>query len=145
MYIAYSNSNDNSMNHTFQSVQSMRKIRNKRANLMQLPKKAIRFIVALLVLTLVFSFGAFVQAYAGNADSVKSNSITNAGSSTVNTVLNEGRQPVKIVVNAGDTLWDIASMHVSNEQNIRSYITNIKKLNGLASSSIKEGDVLILP
>jgi LysM repeat protein len=48
-------------------------------------------------------------------------------------------------VNRGDTLWEIASEHISQSRNIRSYIAQIKQLNGLSSSVLQEGDVLILP
>jgi LysM repeat protein len=144
MYIAYSNSNDNSMNHTFQYISNPRTMKPNRS---QMPKKTVRLLVSVIVLTLVFSFGAFVQAYAGNADTTKSNNSTPISESSINSdsSANKGHSPVKIVVNAGDTLWDIASLHVSKGQNIRSYIANLKKLNALSSSFISEGDVLLLP
>jgi hypothetical protein len=135
MYIAYSNSTVNSNHHRFSQAN---KVKTKSIHF---PKKAIRFFIALLVLTLVFSFGALVQAYAGSTDSPKPN-----GSSISNSVsAMQEHARVKVIVNQGDTLWDIASMHITKNKNIRSYVAEIKKLNGLASSSINEGDVLFLP
>lgn len=135
MYFAYSNSQVNSTHH--------RSLPTRKSNFNP-PKKAIRFFVVVLALTLVFSFGAFVQAYAGNADTAKMNSLS-ISNITAYTSSGVSHVPNKVVVDRGDTLWDIASKHVSKGQNIRTYIAQIKALNGLTSSSIKESDVLILP
>jgi hypothetical protein len=140
MYIAYSNSFDN-------TVLTKLKPAHRTEAAAKRPIKTVRFFIALVVLTFVFSFGAFVQAYAGNTDSTHSNNLTISSGSSNDNHLASTPAPVakKIIVNSGDTLWDIASMHVSKGQNIRSYIDNIKKLNGLTSSSVHAGDVLILP
>jgi hypothetical protein len=141
MYIAYSNSYETT-NRT-----SIKPVHHTPALISLRPKKTIRFFITLIVLTFVFSFGAFVQAYAGDtASTVSNNTAVSSGSSNNNHSTSAPAPAVKkIIVNSGDTLWDIAAMHVSKGQNVRSYITNIKKINGLSSSTINAGDVLILP
>ncbi|NHN30749.1 LysM peptidoglycan-binding domain-containing protein [Paenibacillus agricola] len=52
-------------------------------------------------------------------------------------------QTVEIV--KGDTLWAIASEHVHKGQKIREYLDQLKKMNGLTSSVIQEGQILKLP
>jgi LysM repeat protein len=140
MYIAYSNSYDS-------TVRTKLKSAHRTEAAAKGLNKTIHFFIALVILTFVFSFGAFVQAYAGNADSTHSNNLKiSSGSSNDNhSASTPAPTAKKIIVNSGDTLWDIASMHVSKGQNVRSYIENIKKLNGLTSSSVNAGDVLILP
>jgi hypothetical protein len=141
MYIAYSNSYETTNGRTIKPAQHTHGFITLR------PKKTIRFFITLIVLTFVFSFGAFVQAYAGDtASTVSNNTAVTSGSSNNNHSSTSPAPAVKkIIVDNGDTLWDIAAMHVSKGQNVRSYITNIKKINGLSSSSINAGDVLILP
>jgi LysM repeat protein len=140
MYIAYSNSYDS-------TVRTKLKSAHRTEAAAKGLNKTIHFFIALVILTFVFSFGAFVQAYAGNADSTHSNNLKiSSGSSNDNhSASTPAPTAKKIIVNSGDTLWDIASMHVSKGQNVRSYIENVKKLNGLRSSSVNAGDVLILP
>lgn len=45
----------------------------------------------------------------------------------------------------GDTLWSIASKHADKGQDVREYIYNLKKVNGLKSSILQEGQTLRLP
>jgi LysM repeat protein len=140
MYIAYSNLYDS-------TVRTKLKPAHRTEAAAKVTNKNVRFFIAFVILTFVFSFGALVQAYAGNTDTTHSNNLTiSSGSSNVNhSAFKPAPAAKKIIVNSGDTLWDIASMHVSKGQNIRSYISDIKKLNGLTSSSVNVGDVLILP
>ena len=49
-----------------------------------------------------------------------------------------------ITVKQGDTLWDIAIKY-NNNDNIRKYIYEIKKLNNLSNVEIYEGSLLKLP
>lgn len=49
------------------------------------------------------------------------------------------------VVEGGDTLWDIASAHVSSGEDVRNVIVDIKDANGLDSSVIVPGQVLQIP
>jgi len=50
-----------------------------------------------------------------------------------------------VEVRQGDTLWAIAGRHKPRHVNIRSYIDQIKRLNGLTSSVLYEGMLLKLP
>jgi LysM repeat protein len=139
MYIAYSKTNDNLEGH--KSLPTKYSNFTKSVENKFTAKKLYRLMAVVLVLSLIFSFGAFVQVYAGNGDSVKidNHAVVQPLSATAI------HAPIKVVVNRGDTLWEIASEHISQSRNIRSYIAQIKQLNGLSSSVLQEGDVLILP
>lgn len=47
-------------------------------------------------------------------------------------------------VKAGDTLWSIAEENVSNDVDIREYVFNVKKINGMSGVVIRPGQVIIL-
>lgn len=49
-----------------------------------------------------------------------------------------------IIVKTGDTLWDIAKIHAS-DSDIRKYIYNLKKINGLKDNTIYSGTALKVP
>ncbi|WP_164821475.1 LysM peptidoglycan-binding domain-containing protein [Paenibacillus koleovorans] len=51
----------------------------------------------------------------------------------------------RIIVVPGDTLWTIAEQHLASGQDVREYITKLKKLNAMKSSALKAGQVLVLP
>ena len=51
----------------------------------------------------------------------------------------------KVVVLTGDTLWGIAQEHKPDYMDTRVYIEGIIRINGLESSGIRAGDVLLLP
>ncbi|SFL84182.1 LysM domain-containing protein [Paenibacillus sp. 1_12] len=84
---------------------------------------------ALAVIILLISL--FVSLLGGDQD---------AYASSDNTPIEYSVEIVK-----GDTLWSIATMHVHNGQDVREYIYNLKKLNGLKSSILQEGQRLRLP
>jgi Tfp pilus assembly protein FimV len=48
-------------------------------------------------------------------------------------------------VHAGDTLWSIASDATDAGGDVRSVVSEIRDLNGLATSDITVGDVLLVP
>ncbi|MNN71343.1 Cell division suppressor protein YneA [compost metagenome] len=50
-----------------------------------------------------------------------------------------------VIVMPGDTLWEIAVNHKPNGEDTRVYIDEIKRVNGMAVSSIQAGDTLLLP
>jgi hypothetical protein len=53
---------------------------------------------------------------------------------------------VSIKIEKGDTLWSIASEHITDEYNdIHTYIKEIMKSNGLTSDTIHEGRYIIVP
>jgi Tfp pilus assembly protein FimV len=48
-------------------------------------------------------------------------------------------------VHAGDTLWSIASDATDPGGDVRSLVSEIRDLNGLSTSAITVGDVLLVP
>lgn len=49
------------------------------------------------------------------------------------------------VVETGDTLWDIASRHVSPGVDVRNLVSDIKTLSGMETSTIFPGQILRIP
>ena len=85
----------------------------------------IRITMIFFILVVILTAGTLISAYA-NKDSAD-------------------WDPATIYVGSGDSLWTIAQEHVPNNMNIRSYIHKIKKLNGLESSTVFEGQKLFMP
>ncbi|MFD2612144.1 LysM peptidoglycan-binding domain-containing protein [Paenibacillus gansuensis] len=92
-----------------------------------------RFMVFLLLFVFCSSFGIILQANGERED------ISPQQVSVVNPA------PAIIYVDTGESLWSIAQDHASDGQSVRSYIASIKKLNGLHSSLLQEGQALKLP
>ena len=56
------------------------------------------------------------------------------------------KQVTSIEIKKGDTLWSIASRHMSDEyKDLNEYIAEIMVSNGLSSDKIKAGNHLIIP
>lgn len=51
----------------------------------------------------------------------------------------------EFVVSKGDTLWDIADLYTTSEDDIRYTIYRIKEINNLDTSELQPGDVLVVP
>jgi LysM repeat protein len=107
-------------------MMKIRKIKNKKKRRRLKLKNRRRFfslisILLLLILIYIFTFPVF-------------------GQSSIETNINQ-----KIIIKTGDTLWSIAREHKDKNQDIRSYIYKVKKLNNLETSIIYAGDVLALP
>jgi len=49
------------------------------------------------------------------------------------------------IVRAGDTLWTIASEHTGSDRDIRATIAEIVELSGADGTSIRPGQVLLIP
>ncbi|HHV12854.1 MAG TPA: LysM peptidoglycan-binding domain-containing protein [Clostridiales bacterium] len=76
--------------------------------------------------------------------------IFSVGFITKTVTASRNRERVKLVtsieIQKGDTLWAIASEHMSDEyDNVKDYIDEIKLSNGLVSDEIHTGNFLILP
>lgn len=50
-----------------------------------------------------------------------------------------------VVIQEGDTLWDLALQYAPAEQDIRSYIREVRELNRMTSDQIHTGQSIILP
>lgn len=52
----------------------------------------------------------------------------------------------RVEIKNGDTLWDIASEHITEEySSLQEYVAEVKALNGLQGDSIRAGQSLIIP
>ncbi|TBL80214.1 LysM peptidoglycan-binding domain-containing protein [Paenibacillus thalictri] len=94
-------------------------------------KQFIRFLVVFCFIAVLFTFFAIVSVYAGSDGPEEASS----SAKPANTVS----------VEQGDTLWSIAAINKPQHQDIRLYIEEIKKLNGMKSSMLREGQSLQLP
>ncbi|WP_241243164.1 LysM peptidoglycan-binding domain-containing protein [Paenibacillus whitsoniae] len=133
MYIAYSQTSTNSSLH--RSARASNQVASRR----RMVRTIVRYVVIAAILCAVFSFGAIVQAYAGDGGAAN----PNASTSTVTVA--KAKVQEKIVIQQGDTLWSIAQAHVSKERDVRTYVEKLKTLNHLKSSALQEGQVLLLP
>lgn len=107
-------------------------------------KKVVRFIVVLVLIVVAISCGALIRAFANGHEELNTEMQRTAASYTQSTAdVNLGKTIVD--VEKGDTLWAIASEHVSKNDTIRSYIHKLMKVNGLSKADLKEGQTLYLP
>lgn len=54
----------------------------------------------------------------------------------------EETQIIEYTVSSGQTLWDIAAEHKADDEDIRKYIYDIKKLNNMTDSTIYPGQTI---
>jgi uncharacterized protein (DUF1684 family) len=57
----------------------------------------------------------------------------------------EAPKYTEVEVHAGDTLWQIASKYKDGDQDIRSFIYDICKLNGVSADNLRAGDMILVP
>jgi len=55
------------------------------------------------------------------------------------------KEVITVVVYSGDTLWSIAKQYAPKGTDVRMYISQIEKLNGLKTVQLQEGQTLRLP
>lgn len=51
----------------------------------------------------------------------------------------------KVEIKYGDTIWDIAKNNISEGEDIRNYIYEIRKINNLEEINIYPGKVILVP
>lgn len=90
-------------------------------------KKFKRFIIVSILLLTIFIYGLMALI---TKNSVRSMEIKNDD---------------YIIVSAGDTLWQIAQKASRESKDPRRLVYDIKKANGLRSSNIYPGQVLLVP
>ena len=88
--------------------------------------KVLRIVVVFSVMILFLSAGTIFNAYANNSTNIN-------GTSHI------------VYVKNGDTLWSIAERNVPDNVKIRLYINEIKEINGIESSALREGQKLQMP
>ncbi|MGZ9584163.1 LysM peptidoglycan-binding domain-containing protein [Paenibacillus marinisediminis] len=84
-----------------------------------------------LFIGLCFTFTSIVQAWTGETDAA----------------VEAGIQVESVIVQPGDTLWGIAAAYLpaDNNYDIREYIQDIMKHNGMKASNLQAGDVIEVP
>ncbi|WP_161631202.1 LysM peptidoglycan-binding domain-containing protein [Paenibacillus pinihumi] len=95
-------------------------------------KLLVRGMLAVLLMSFLFSFLFLVQS---NASNHAEDAERAAGVSDNNFV----------IVTAGDSLWDIAKRHKPEETELRQFIYELQRFNQLSSSSLNAGDVIEIP
>jgi hypothetical protein len=94
-------------------------------------KKLVRFFGLLAAAMLIIIVSLSVSLLGGDQDAYAASSASHI------------KQSIEVV--QGDTLWTIAGRHVHKGQDVRSFINEIKTLNGLKSSILHEGQLIVLP
>lgn len=93
---------------------------------------AFRFMILFVFIILSsFLFGMMVNAYASG--------------NSIDTSLTNVHEPAVVFAKHGDSLWSIARSHTQDGADIRSYIAEMKKINGIKNGFIMEGQKIILP
>lgn len=54
-------------------------------------------------------------------------------------------EPLRVTVRLGDTLWDLAERHAAPGTDLREAVFAIKRANGLRTSILQPGQVLVIP
>ncbi|WP_244209319.1 LysM peptidoglycan-binding domain-containing protein [Paenibacillus ferrarius] len=139
MYMAYSNTNHSHLPR--RSADASKRMTFSFGN----TKAFVRFFLLAIILVAVFSCGAMVQAYAGDAATTSTNTSAVKQSPSNSNQIYRTIVQERVVIQRGDTIWEIASLHKKSGENIRSYIDKIKTINHLTTSALQEGQVLILP
>ncbi len=93
---------------------------------------------AVLCLAVLIIMAAIVSAMMGLASLVDNNA-------QVSEVKNY-KYYTSVEVKNGDTLWDLASEHATEEyRSLQEYVDEVKALNGLQSDYIRSGQCLVIP
>lgn len=91
-------------------------------------KDQVAILIALLLFALILTFGLISNTVFASSSVERSKLIT------------------CVKIEKGDTLWNIALEYRTNEyKNLRDYIDEIKRCNGIDTDMIHEGQYLIIP
>jgi LysM repeat protein len=126
-WVKNSTSSIGSMSDTSASFKSVRATDGQRASAPSnwIMARSIFFLIAFLVL---FSGFTLVHTFASTGE------VTPATSNEI-----------VISVDSGDTLWQLAKTYKKNAMDTREAVRFLQKRNGLASSEVKPGQMLIIP
>ena len=108
---------------------SERRIRNNRIRRMRERRKNIFLSLMTFCLVAILSFS--VSGFLSNAESDSSHA--------------EIKYYKSIMVEHGDTLWSIATEHMGDTSDTKSFVEEIRKLNGLHGDNITAGSYLVIP
>lgn len=97
--------------------------------------RAVKVILFISLIAASFIFGAMIQAYATNDQ----DDLVHPTSDRVESAY------IMYSVESGDTLWSIAKAYLPGNTDIRVYIADIKEMNDLKSSMLREGQTLQVP
>ncbi|ANE47871.1 hypothetical protein SY83_18000 [Paenibacillus swuensis] len=106
--------------------------------------KLKKFTFFFTLFLICFSFGAVIQAYGESTTETNKKANNNNLELSFNQV-SSNVNPRRVLVDSGDTLWSIAEAHAPKDKNIRSYISDLRKMNHLVGSLLQEGQILVLP
>jgi len=107
----------------------------------QLPVQSVKLFGLLSVVAVLIAVGMLV-------DTVNASASQASGEGQESTMNLDNSQIVGeqiVIVQAGDSLWTIARDHKPAHMNIRTYLDQLKGINGLEGSIIHEGMLLKLP
>ncbi|MDQ1909256.1 LysM peptidoglycan-binding domain-containing protein [Paenibacillus sp. GD4] len=113
--------------HRYNSADESKQLHSKKKN-NGLNARVIFTVTALL---LFLSFGAFGASLFGDQDAYAATE-------------SEPEQAV-VIVDQGETLWSIATEHATKGTDVRDYVHELRKMNGLKNSNVKVGQKLLLP
>jgi len=97
--------------------------------------RAVKVLVLVGLITVSIVFGAVMNAYAVNQE--------DALLTIEHTSIEASYIPHS--VQHGESLWSIAKLYQSDHADIRAYIHEIKAMNNLQSSMLREGQLLQIP
>jgi uncharacterized protein (DUF1684 family) len=57
----------------------------------------------------------------------------------------EPQEYAEVEIRAGDTLWRIAAEYKSEDRDIRRFIHDIRRINGIGAEGIRAGSMILVP
>jgi nucleoid-associated protein YgaU len=100
----------------------------------------VAVLLTVIAVALVLLLAGTVAALAGGDTSTA----PAPGAVASETLSDAGGQATHLV-RSGDTLWDIATAHTEPGDDVRDTLLDIKRANGLSTSMITPGQLLVIP